>query len=208
MRAATAIALLVAGCDSLAGNEYVGEPMFTLVGTFATTGRAPATPFGGVALLWQDAVGAGGPGIAATTVPVAIAFPDAFRVDVPTPPPAAARFGFADADVELAEAYVYVVADAGAARVRPRGADRAHALVFASADVAAGTLAADYLGGPMAAGYHLRRYASATTPGSAQAALVERCAAVAPRDACVIRRAYQLAPIGDDDPLRIEVTPP
>jgi len=38
------------------------------------------------------------------------------------------------------------------------GADRTHALIYTSADVAAGTLAAMYLGGPVTAGFHLRRY--------------------------------------------------
>jgi hypothetical protein len=90
----------------------------------------------------------------------------------------------------------------------PRGADRVHALVYVGADVAPGTLAADYLGGPLTAGYHLCRFAPGT-PGTAQAQMIERCVGGgAPRAACTIRRGYQLAPIADDDPLRIAVTPP
>src|SRR5215207_9670252 len=104
MRRAMLVCLL-AGCDPLAGGGYVGEPMFTLTGTFVATGKTPDV--GGLALMWQDSGGAGGPGIVATTVPVEIAFPSTFRVSIPLPPPAVVRFAFDD--VELAEAYVFVV---------------------------------------------------------------------------------------------------
>lgn len=211
MRGVVVAVLFAAGCDSLANSQYVGQPMFTLVGTFASTApaKAPQDPVGGVALMWQDSATADGPGVAATTVPVEIAFPATFRIDVPAPPPAAARFSFDDAAVELGEAYVYVVADTAAAQLVPRGSDRAHVLVYASADVAPGTLAADYLGGPISAGYHLRQFAASASPGGAQGALIERCVANgAARTSCSARRGYQLGAIGDDDPLRIVVMPP
>lgn len=199
---------LLAGCDALAGRDFVGEPMFTLRGTVLSRASANADGVEGIALMWQDASGAGGPGVAVTTVPIAIEFPAQFRATVPVPPPDAARFSFGDAGVALAEAYVYVVADAGAPRPAPLGVDRAHVLVYASGDVAAGTLAADYLGGPLAAGYHLRRFTPVQAPGPAQQGLIERCAGVAPRHACEVRRAYQLAATGDDEPLRIVVDAP
>ncbi len=205
MRRVVLAAGCLIGCDSLAPKDYVGEPMFTLTGSFATT-TAPADPVGGVALLWQDAGGAGGPGVVATTVPVELAFPATFRVDVPVPPPDDARFAFDGDAAELAEAYVYVVGEGP--DLAPRGAERGHVLVFASRDVAPGSLAADYLGGPMSAGYHLRRFV-AGAPGAAQAQMIDRCVASgASRDACTARRDYQLAPIADDDPLRIVVLPP
>jgi hypothetical protein len=209
MRRVVLAVCLVCGCDSLAGSKYVGEPLFSLTGTFEAGASAPEDPVGGVALLWQDSRTADGPGVAATTVPVAIQFPATFRVDVPTPPPAEARFAFPDTGIELAEAYIYVVADPGATPLEPRGADRVHVLVYASADVAAGTSAADYLGGAITAGYHLRRFAPTGSPGSAQASLIEQCVAGgATRPACTARRAYQLGTIADDDPLRIAVAPP
>lgn len=207
MRRPLLVACLLAGCDPLAGNDYVGEPMFTLVGSFASTG--PADSVGGLALMWQDPGGDGGPGVAATTVPVALELPATFRVAVPLPPPDAARFAFDDADVELAEAYVFVVEDPAAPRLVPRGLDRTHVVVYATADVADGTQAADYLGGPIAAGYHLRRFVPALTPGPAQRAMIERCVAGGPpRASCEVRRGYQLAAIPDDEPLRIAVSPP
>ncbi len=204
-----ALVLLLAGCDSLASKDYVGEPLFRLTGTFDAAAHAPEDPVGGIALLWQDAFGSGGPGVAPTTVPVAIEFPATFRVDVPLPPPDEVRFMFGDADVELAEAYVYVVADPSALRLDPRGSDRVHVLVYTSGDVPAGTRAADYLGEPLTAGYHLRRFDPVMVPATAQSELIERCVASgASRPACSARRGYQLAPIPDDDPLRIAVAPP
>ena len=203
---------MAAGCDPLASRDYVGEPLITLTGTFATAAptAAPEAPIGGVALMWQDSAGPEGPGGVATAVPVAIAFPATFQIDVPAPPPAGARFSFADGDVQLAEAYVFVVEDPAAAHLVTRGADRAHVLVYASADVAAGTLAADYLGGAVTAGYHLRRFTTATPAAhSAQASLIARCVAnTGAASACATRRGYQLAAIADDAPLRIAVSPP
>ena len=200
-----AAVLLVAGCDPLADSDYVGQPLFTLTGSFAESANAPAGPVAGVALFWQDAHGAGGPGIAATAVPVSVAFPAAFSVAVPAPPPEAARWSFGDG-VSIAEAYVYMVGDVHAPRATPLGSDRTHVLVWASADVGPGTPAADYLGGPMAAGYHLRRFQAAATVGAAQARLIDACTAHGDRRAaCETRRAYQLQPITDQDHLRIEV---
>lgn len=199
---------LVAGCDSLAADDYVGEPLFTLQGTFATTANAPDDPLGGVALLWQDTRSADGPGVATTVVPVAIQFPASFRVDIPVPPPDAAKFTFPDTAVQIAEAYVFVVETSGA-KITPRGGERVHAVVWASADVAEGTQAADYLGGAIAAGYHLRTFTPVTTAGTGQRTLIERCVSVGgARHACEARRAYQLANASDRDRLAITVAPP
>jgi hypothetical protein len=211
MRLCAFLAVWVApACGSLAGSDYLGGPLITLNGSFASTGGPTATapePMGGVGLLWQDAVGPGGPGVAATLLPVAIEFPAAFSVAVPVPPPDAARFELAGD--ELAEAYVYLVADATAAQPQPEGLDRGHALVWTATDVADGSLAADYLGGAVTAGYHLRTFAATATPGTAQQQLIARCdSSGAIAAACSARRAYQLAPAGDTDPLVIEVAAP
>ena len=126
MRRVALALCLAGGCDSLAGHEYVGEPMFTLVGTLESNARTADDPVGGLALMWQDTAGPGGPGVAATAVPVAIEFPTTFRVAVPLPPPDQARFGFDDSPARLAEAYVFVVADPASPRLIPRGLDRVH----------------------------------------------------------------------------------
>ncbi len=201
-------AQLWAACDALAPATYVGDPLFTLEGSFASSVNAPADPLGGVALLWQDPLGPEGPGVASTTVPVAIEFPASFRVDIPVPPPDAARFRFVDNDITIAEAYVFVVESTEDHPV-PHGGERRHVVVWASADVADGSLAADYLGGPITAGYHLRTFDAVTVAGTAQQAMIDRCVASgAAQRACEVRRGYQLSASGDHDRLKITVTPP
>lgn len=201
-RSVIALAGLWAGCDPLAGTDYVGEPMFRLKGTLVTASKdSPAA--GGLALAWQDAGGAGGPGVATTVVPAKTGL-GTVEIAVPLPPPAAARFAFDD--VELAEAFVLLVDDPDAARPVARGIARDRVVVFASGDVADGTQAADYLGAPVAAGYHLRRLV-AGAPGPAQQIMIDRCvAAGATQDACAARRHYQLAPAGDDEVVSIVVS--
>jgi len=199
--------LLATACDSLAGPDYVGEPLITLTGTFAPTSAPPAS-VGGIALLWQDAEGSGGPGKAIVAVPVSIEFPTTFAVQVPTPPPDDVTFAFTDG-VPLAECYVYVVADDTDTR-QFLGTDRTHALVWAAGDVADGTPAAAYLGGAVTAGYHLRRYNASTQMSTQQQTLVDRCTARGePADACAARHRYQLTPpISEDESLRIVLWPP
>ena len=102
-----------------------------------------------------------------------------------------------------------VVTDPASSRLEPRGMDRAHVLVYATADVAPGTLAADYLGGPIGAGYHLRQFAPVATTAPAQHGLIERCVAGGSlRAACEVRRGYQLGAIADEEPLSIVMSPP
>ena len=193
------VLVLLAACDSLARGDYVGEPLYTLEGTLS----APDDRVGGVALLWQDPRGADGPGIETTAVPVALAFPAAFKVSIPSPPPANVRFELGG--IELAEAYIYAVADPAAERPEPRGLARTHVVVFAASDVPEGSAAAAYLGGPISAGYHLRAYAPATAP-RAQTILIDRCVAAGwQRRACEVRRAYELSPSADDAALVIQV---
>ena len=205
MRGSVLFVIGLAACDPVANSDYVGAPLITLTGTFAQTGGT-ADPVGGVALMWQDSAGAAGPGVVATALPVSLEFPATFHIQVPVPPPTAARFSFADGSPALAEAYIYVVQDPSAAQLEPLGQERMHVLVYADGDVPAGSLAADYLGEPLTAGYHLRRFAQVATPGTAQQTLIDRCIANGdPSAACAVRRGYQLQPIADDDPLQIAV---
>lgn len=204
-RGLVTFALVLSGCDPLASSDYVGEPMFRISATLVTaTKQSPDA--GGIALAWQDPGGAGGPGIATTVVPVQTRL-DGMTISVPLPPPLAARFAFDDGDVELAEAFVLLVDDAAGARPVPHGIARDRVLVFATAEVRAGSEAADYLGGPMAAGYHLRKLGHGAL-GVAQQQMIERCvAAGATRGACAARRDYQLEPADDAGDVRIVVTP-
>jgi len=204
-RAQLLLPVVLAACDSLAGQAYVGEPLITLAGTFAPSAGTPSD-VGAIALLWQDAEGASGPGKAMVAVPVSIEFPAAFAVEVPSPPPPDVMFAFDDG-IALAECYVYVIADADTLRLL--GADRTHALVFATDDIPATSSAAAYLGGPVAAGYTLRRYAETERPSLQQAALIDRCTARGESvAACTARHRYQLSPaLSEDEPLRIVLYP-
>jgi hypothetical protein len=194
----------VAACDPYPGANYVGEPLVTLFGSFAPSSAVPSRESGGIALLWQDAEGAGGPGRSAMSLPAEIRFPSGFEVSVPVPPPEDVRFAFAGGP-QLAECYVFVVDGPAVAHpTRFLGADRTHALIYAEGDVAAGTPSAAYLGGPVTAGYHLRTFSLVDTPSAEQAELIARCAANGnPPDACEARRRYQLGTAFDDEPLRI-----
>jgi hypothetical protein len=203
MRLLAASALAALGCDSLADNTYVGEPIITLEGSFSEISR-PIRVDGILALLWQDATGAGGPGAEVTVIPLEISSLGTFAAAVPIPAPNDVMFRFDDAGPALGEAYVHVVT--GVPIRGPGddlGFDPVHVLVFAEHDVTAGD-AAGYLGGAVTAGYHLRRFTVTTTPGPAQRQLIERCAAsTGSRVACEARRGYQLDPEDDTAPLRI-----
>jgi len=208
MRTAILTATVLAACDPLASRDYVGEPLITLQGTFATS-AASSSDLGGVALMWQDPDGAGGPGAAATAVPVAIEFPASFSIAVPAPPPDGVALAFGDGST-VAEAYIYVVRDATSSHpTKLLGTDRTHALIYAATDIADGTDAAAYLGGPVTAGFHLRRFVAMDAPPPAQTAAIQRCVAHGSSGpACTARRAYQLAATGDDEPLRVVLWPP
>ena len=83
------------------------------------------------------------------------------------------------------------------------GLDPTHVLIYSAGDVAGGS-AADYLGGDVTPGYHLRLFTTTPTPGAAQRELIERCVAnTGDRVACEARRAYRLDPIPDATALRI-----
>jgi hypothetical protein len=205
MRSLWPIALVSLGaCDPFTGGDYVGEPLVTLSGSFASTSVPPSHGSGGIALLWQDPEGAGGPGKAVMSVPMEVSFPSSFEVSVPAPPPGDVSFAF-DGGPQLAEGYVFVVDGAPVAHpTRFLGADRTHALIYAAGDVVDGTPAAAYLGGPVIAGYHLRTFAAVDTPSPEQAELIARCVAHGdPPAACEGRRHYRLGPALDDEALRI-----
>jgi hypothetical protein len=203
MKLFVAWALATTGCDPLADNTYVGEPLITLEGSFSETIRTIHVD-GKLALLWQDADTAGGPGAHVIVVPFALGSLGTFTAPVPVPPPPGAMFGFDDAGPELAEAYVHLVTHVPITTSEfDLGLDPVHVLVFAQRDIVDGD-AAGYLGGAVTAGYHLRRFTPTNTPGPAQRQLIERCVAnTGNRAACETRRGYQLDADNDGAALRI-----
>lgn len=203
MMAVVLVGVVAIGCTPLADQSYAGEALFTMAGTFSAT-RAPIEVDARIALLWQDWETAGGPGIETTPIPFTVGTFGSFRAQLVAVPGAPARFAFADDGPVLAEAYLHVVlANPVATSDQDLGQELGHAVVYADRDVSGGD-AADYLGGPMAAGYHLRRLTVTDQPGAAQRSLIERCAArTGDRPACTSRRGYQLGAVDDAEPLRI-----
>jgi hypothetical protein len=203
MRLLAASALAALGCDPLADGTYVGEPIITFEGTFSETSRLVRVD-GKLALLWQDARGAGGPGAEVTVLPFVTSSLGSFTAAVPVPPASAAMFGFDDGGPQLGEAYVHVVTGVPITTADlDLGLDPVHVVVFADHDVVDGD-AAGYLGGPVTAGYHLRRFTMAAAVGPAQRQLIERCvASTGDRVACESRRGYQLDPADDTESLHI-----
>jgi len=190
--------IALAACDSLAGPAYVGNPLITLRGELDATGSpAGATE---LALLWQDAVDAGGPGAVSTILPLSVSSDSSFVAPVPSGPPPEAMFQIAEGEPRLAEGFIYVASRPS----RLLGLVRDHVLVYASDDVADGTRAAMYLGGAVPAGFHLFSYTPVSPPPASQADLVARCeASGASTTACLARRSYQLAVAPPDDVIHV-----
>jgi hypothetical protein len=203
MRYAVLFAVLASGCEPLVDVTYTGQPLFTLSGTLSSAMR-PYDVGAELALLWQDPRTAGGPGVAAFALPFELGALGSFTANVPAQPPSAAWFAFDDGGPRLGEAYLHVVTELPISTSEfDLGLDPTHVLIYAAADVAGGS-AADYLGGDLAAGYHLRRFTSTATPGTAQRELIERCVAnTHDRVACAARRGYRLDPVDDATALRI-----
>jgi hypothetical protein len=195
--------LAALGCEPLADRSYVGEPLFLLEGTLSEAIR-PLQVDAELALLWQDPETAGGPGLDATAIPFTIGSLGAFTASVPVPPRSLVRFRFDDGGPELAEAYVHMVTGVPVTTsALDLGLDLGHAVIYADGDVEGGD-AANYLGGPVTAGYHLRRFTITATPGPAQRQLIEHCVArTGDRAACEARRGYQLDASDDSAALRI-----
>jgi hypothetical protein len=203
MKCAVLLAVAASACDPLVDVGYTGRPLFTLEGTLAEPMRPHAVD-AKLALLWQDPRTAGGPGVEAAAIPFGLDALGSFTAEVPAQPPAAAWFGFDDGGPRLGEAYLHVVTHVPVAMTEfDLGSDPVHVLVYAERDVVGGA-ASDYLGGDVAAGYHLRRFTVTTDAGAAQRELIARCVAnTGDPIACAARRAYRLDAVDDATALRI-----
>ena len=189
---------IASACDAYTDASYAGEPLLAVNGMFVSVQGTSLR--GDMALLWQTTsyVGVGSP----TRVPYSIEFPASFTIELIEPPPSAVVMQFdAAGEPEFAEGYVFVVPAAGdPGPAQTLGTDYEHAIVYAGSDVAAGTLAADYLGAPMSAGYHLMSWI-AGDPKPTQKMLIDRCiaeaaaAGIADSTArCTALRRYSLEP--------------
>jgi hypothetical protein len=205
MKRIALVAVATSACAPIVDNTYTGQALFTLQGTLAEETR-PHDADPEFALLWQDPATAAGPGIDATVLPFALDVLSSFTAQIPVKPRDRAWFAFDDGGPRLAEAYLHVVTHVPVSSAEfDLGLDPIHVIVYADGDVAGGT-ASDYLGGDVAAGYHLRRFTTTTAVGAAQSELIARCAAnTGDQEACVARRVYRLDPVEDATALRIVV---
>jgi len=203
MKRAALLAVVTSACDPLVDDTYTGRSLFTLEGTLAEAMR-PHDADPALALLWQDPGTAAGPGVEAAEIPFTLDALGSFTAQIPAKPPAGAWFAFDDGGPRLGEAYLHVVTQVPITTADvDLGLDPVHVIVYADGDVVGGA-ASDYLGGDVTAGYHLRRFMATAQPGAGQRELIARCVAnTGDHDACAVRRAYRLDPIGDTAALRI-----
>jgi hypothetical protein len=187
MKLALATLALLA-CDAQVDADYAGEPLVRLHGT--AIGFAPADVADGAAVRWNPQRGSdlsAGPTVA---LPMEAAPPSGLSVLVLGEPPPDAYFAFDAPSPRLAEGALLLTQDGA-----PVGTTIDTVLVYVDGAVAAGSLAADYLGGTPAAGFHLYYVLATAEPGAAQAYLAMRCGG---GDACRDPRRYRLELAPDD----------
>jgi hypothetical protein len=186
MKLAAAL-LLLAACDAQVDGSFGGDPYVRLRGV-AVAFDADVMIDGAMAR-WTSQSGAqldAGP-----TSPLPLEWaPPALTVPVVSLPPADAMFGFTGESARIAEATLFVTH--GDAIV---GEAIDVALVYVEGDAVAGGLAANYLGGAAAPGFHLRDVRPTANLTPAQADLAVRCGDTA---ACEQPRLYRLVPVKDD----------
>jgi len=161
-------AMFVVACDAQQTPDYTGNPpMSSLVG-LVTNGRTQPTPPSKVVIEWGD-VGLMFPPYGAG-VNLTGNFPEAFQIDLFNAPPAERLFlpsdafptGYYDPAGESRIAIAHILAvkqdvqdgsfinDSDVI-----GGAEDYELAYVEHDIAAGTAGAAYLGGPVAAGYHV-----------------------------------------------------
>jgi hypothetical protein len=184
-------ATLCCGCDPQADGNYLGEPLATFDGHVSSAGVAPLE----AAMLWQR-----GPPPStddqelATRAPVQTGFPARFTLHLYQPAPAAARRTLAPGQVPYARANAgaipYGIAAAAVGGLAPAappgttspaangpyGIDAHHWIVYLPTDVPPGSLMEWWLGGALAAGFHLMTVV-AVDPACIPAEQLASCAA-------------------------------
>jgi hypothetical protein len=186
MKLAAAL-LIVAACDAQVDGRYAGDAYVRLRGV-AVAFDADVVIDGAMAR-WTSQSGAqldAGP-----TTPLPLEWsPPALTLPLVSLPPADAMFGFAGEPARIAEATLFLT---HGDKVVGEAIDIA--LVYLDGDVAAGSMAANYLGGAEASGFHLSDVRPTANLTPAQADLAVRCGDPA---VCTQPRLYRLVPIRDD----------
>ena len=186
MKLAAAL-LLLAACDAQVDGSFGGDPYVRLRGV-AVAFDADVT-IDGAMVRWTLQSGAQLDAGPTTPLPLEWA-PPALVVPVVSLPPDGAMFGFAGEPARIAEGTLFVT---HGDRIVGEALDVA--LVYSDGDVAAGGLAANYLGGAVAPGFHLRDVRPTANLTPAQADLALRCGDT---EACEQPRLYRLVPVEDD----------
>jgi hypothetical protein len=204
---------LAAACDdgttTTTPDGMDGDPVVAMHGQ-VVNGRTGPVPAAKVVLTWGD-FGAMFPPFGAS-VPLTGSFPAAFQFDLSAPPAADRLFnpaggftsGYFDPalESEIAIARILVVKqEADTSTFIPDadmlGAAEDFALVYAARAVAAGTAGAAYLGGPVAAGYHVVKVATNAARDAVYPAISDcqrQAADIAAWKACGIYTSMSVAP--------------
>jgi hypothetical protein len=186
MKLAAAV-LLVAACDAQVDGRYAGDPYVRLRGV--AVGFDADVVIDGAMVRWTSQSGAQLDAGPTTPLPLAWA-PPALAVPVVSLPPEDAMFGFAGEPARIAEGTLFVTH--GDAIV---GEAIDFALVYIDGDVAVGSMAANYLGGAAAPGFHILDVLPTANLTPAQADLAARCGDTA---ACTQPRLYRLVQLTMD----------
>jgi hypothetical protein len=181
VRAAAPIGLALLGllgCDAQTDPGYQGEPLVTLRGRVESSGALPPLE---AAMLWQRGAPPGTDDQElATRAPVTSGFPASFILRLYTPPPEAAFRTLATGAPRWARANAAAVPYGVAPQQVPTlpavypasyTYDAEHWVMYVESDVAPNSLTEWWLGGALAAGYHLVRVlpAGCQTPADLQA---------------------------------------
>jgi len=180
--------LALLACDAQVDADYAGEPLVRLHGT--AIGFAPADVADGAAVRWNPQRGSDLTSGPRTALPMEAAPPSGLSVLVLGEPPPDAYFAFDAPEPRIAEGALLLTRDGA-----PVGNTIDTVLVYVDGLVAAGSLAADYLGGTPAAGFHLYYLQATEDLGAAQDYLAMRCGG---GDACRDPRRYRLDLTPDD----------
>lgn len=182
------VAIVLAACDAQVDAGYPGEPVARIHGT--AVGFSPEDVADGAGVRWNTQQGADLTAGPVTVLPFEATPPAGVTVLVLAAPPEDARFGFDDGSPRIAEGALFLTR--GDERV---GVTIDTALVFVAGEVAPGSLAARYLGGTPAPGFHICDERATAVLSEPQAYFAMRCGG---GDACIQPRLYQLVPTADD----------
>jgi hypothetical protein len=154
-----------AGCDAHVDQDYPGEPLGKIQGQ-VTNSRDGQTPALEVVLMWPTGEDGDDINTISTTAPITGEFPAKFELTLYTPPPEAAMYYDPESGADFTLGVIVAMPegvesgesfDFESKSQQIQGVAPGHVLIYCSAPVAAGTELAAFVGGPVSAGYHLRR---------------------------------------------------